>query len=48
MKECLPSSELSVNELFYNLIGRIYFSVQCADEDALERQHPIMYLDLDA
>jgi hypothetical protein len=47
MKECLPSSKLGVNELFYDLIGRIYFSVQY-DDDAFERQHPVMYLDLDA
>jgi hypothetical protein len=49
MKECLPSSELSVNELFCDLIGRIYFSVQYNNDDnALKRQRPVMYLDLDA
>jgi hypothetical protein len=42
MKECLPSSELSVNEL-------IYFTVQYNNDDnALKRQRPVMYLDLDA
>jgi hypothetical protein len=50
MNECLPSSKLSVNKLFHDLIGGTCCSVQYDDDDdyAFERQHRVMYLDLDA